>query len=248
MLKIYTLEELFAGESEVVRDNWLRIIEDTKIEIANALHDFKTPSTTIYYAYTKEGEEKKFDDFKSLCNYLLSCDGFTCSVTTVRKYAQRQWNYKYHLLSTTPLEKDEAKSIYENNLTHGHTFVLGKKTPIYAYDIEGRLVGVYDSKHQYSKVHKMRLVMRNPDVVKNNRLLSENRYDEETAKQKYADNQKKERHYRFNIYKDNQLVISKATINEIAYLLKKKYAQILYLFKVKHLTEIEGYVFENVSE
>lgn len=162
---------------------WDELVEKTRREIAEAMKNRK-PATPIYYIYNGEGELVRQFSTKRECAYFIGG-----SETTIRNYILKQWIYKGYLLTYKKLSKEEAIDLYNYNVAHGNVYLEGgnqKKMPIYAYNADGKLVGVFESKSKWSKVYKRTTsLLKDGDRVIMDRLVSTNKYSVETAKELY---------------------------------------------------------------
>lgn len=175
---------------------WNDLVMKTRKEIEIALKDYKpTPKSTnrACYIYNQAGELiSEFDTVRNCASYLNG------NKTTVGNYLNKEWNYKGFLLSHDNLKNDVAFAMYKFNVEHGHVFLEGstsKKIPIYSYNSEGKLIGVYESKNKWSKSNKrsptmLKTLMLKNDRVIDNKLVSVNRYSEADARVIYKSKQK----------------------------------------------------------
>jgi len=170
--------------TEINWENWNRIVEQTKRDIAEALKDFKAPTQQIARLYNEDGElVKTFNTQRECAEYLKGVK------STVSNYLKKQWNYNGYLLSLEELRKDVAFAMFKFNKEHGKAYFEGctkKQIPVYIYSREGRLVGAYSSQYKWSKANKKgNTLISKSDRVFDDRLVSINRYKVEEAKKQY---------------------------------------------------------------
>jgi hypothetical protein len=227
-------------------ENWDRIVARTRAEIAEVLSGYVSPQrpsrNVKCYLYSSDGELVKQIESKSLCSKYLNGN-----VTTVANYVQRQWIYNGFLLSQETLTKDVAAAMYRDRLAHGKVFIPNerkKRIPLYSYNKDGKLVGAYDSKYQWQMQHKKgTTLLKKGDRVIDDRLISENRYDEETARRIYKEVEAKEPHVILSyVYTaEGELVKERARTKEVQAIVKAD-KNGLYRCTERRFSYLNGYV------
>ena len=226
---------------------WDEIVEQTKRDIAELLKDFKQPTQLsrhdTSHIYNKDGELVK--EFETQ----LECARFLCgNKVTVSNYLKRQWNYNGYLLSQEELRPDIAFAMYKYNVEHGNVFIKGdtkRRTPIYSYNADGKLVGAYETQYQWAKVtRKWNTFIKKVDRIVDDRLVSKNRYDEATAKQMFKETLAKEpiqiSAYIYN--SDGTLIRENAPTRVIRELTHCSYYRIYNNFSIKPFYYDGGYI------
>lgn len=245
MIKYEDSKELF--ECDINWDNWNRIVEQTKREIAELLKDYKQPKLLARhetsYIYNSDGELIKEFETQLDCARFLGGNK-----ATICNYLKRQWNYKGYLLSLEELRKDVAFAMYKYNVEHGNVFIEGetkKRIPIYCYNKDGKLVGAYETQYQWAIVFKKgNSFIKDVDRIVDDRLVSKHRYDAETAREKYKETLAKEPTFlSVYIYKaDGELIRENAPTREIMKLTKCSYNRIYNNFAIKPYYYDSGYI------
>lgn len=245
MIKYEDSKELF--ECQINWENWNRIVEQTKREIAEALKDYKQPKQLARhetsYIYNEDGELVKEFETQLDCARFLGGNA-----ATVSNYLKRQWNYKGYLLSLEELRKDVAFAMHRYNREHGNVYIEGdtkKRIPIYSYNADGQLVGAFSTQYQWAKVAKKgNSFIKNADRIVDDRLVSKNRYDAETARVKYKETLAKEPNllsvYIYNA--DGELIRENAPTRVIRELTQCNYHKIYNKFAIKPYYYDGGYI------
>ena len=245
MIKYENSKELF--ECEINWENWNRIVEQTRRDIAELLKDYKQPTKLARhetsYIYNEDGELVKEFETQLDCARFLGGRN-----TTISNYLKRQWNYKGYLLSLEELRPDIAFAMYRYNKEHGNVFIEGetkKRIPIYSYNADGKLVGAYETQYQWAKVTKKgNTFIKKADRIVDERLVSKNRYDEATAKQKFKETLAKEpillSVYIYNA--DGELIRENAPTRVIRELTQCSYSRIYNNFAIKPFYYDRGYI------
>lgn len=179
MVKYNNSKELF--EDPIKWENWNRIVERTKQDIAKALENF-TSYTDKYYGYNEDGDiihtwEKQID----VINTLDGCP------STISNYIKKEKIYNSVLLSAKKYSKDEASKLYTDRLQRGLVYLSGKNSLIYTYNSDGVVNGLFEgcnnwAKH-FGKTYNGQL--KDHDIISDGRLVSKNYYDVQTAKKLY---------------------------------------------------------------
>ncbi len=152
----------------------------------------KRPRRTVY-AYNSNGEYVKQWATNTECAQEMKC-----STSTVHNYSKAGNVLNGYLLSREKLTKDVAFAMYKDSIHHGNVYQVGvtttkPKKPVYKYDENGKIVGVYESLYQYVKVmqssneYTLRCRLTIGDIITKGHLLSYSFYDEETAKEAYQE-------------------------------------------------------------
>jgi hypothetical protein len=245
MIKYENSKELF--ECEINWENWNRIVEQTRRDIAELLKDYKQPTKLARhetsYIYNKDGELVKEFETQLDCARFLGGNK-----ATVSNYLKRQWNYNGYLLSLEELRPDIAFALHRYNREHGYIFIHGdtkKRIPIYSYNADGKLVGAYETQYKWAKVTKKgNTFIKKADRIVNERLVSKNRYDEATAKQKFKETLAKEpillSVYIYNA--DGELIRENAPTRVIRELTQCSYNKIYNNFAIKPYYYDCGYI------
>ena len=190
------------GEGKINWDVWDRTVEefhkwmDKHFSEPRNIPPDKRPRRTVY-AYDNNGEFVKEWATNTECAKEMKC-----STSTVHNYSKYNNVLNGFLLSREKLTKDVAFAMYRDSLHHGNVFQVGISTTkpkkvVYRYDENGKMVGVYESINQYSKVmqttdsYTLRCRLVNGDIITKEHLLSYSFYDEQTAKEAYQDALKK---------------------------------------------------------
>ena len=225
-------------------ENWNRIVEQTRRDIAELLKDYKQHTKhETSYIYNEDGELVKGFQTQSDCAIFLGGNK-----TTVSNYLKRQWNYNGYLLSQEELRKDVAFAMHKYNVEHGNVFILGetkKRIPIYSYNADGKLVGAYETQYQWTKVAKKgNSFIKKADRIVDDRLISKHRYDEATAKQMFKETLAKESN-QLSVYiysADCTLIRENAPTRVIRELTQCSYHKIYNNFAVKPFYYDSGYI------
>ena len=245
MIKYEDSKELF--ECKINWENWNRIVEQTRLDIAEQLKDYKQPTKLARhetsYIYNADGKlVKEFETQLDCAKYLGG------SKATICNYLKRQWNYGGYLLSLEELRPDIAFAMHRYNKEHGNVFIHGqtkKRIPIYSYNEDGRLVAAYETQYQWAKVTKKgNTFIKDVDRIVYDRLVSKHRYDEATASQKYKETLAKERTF-LSVYiytADGELIRENAPTREIMKLTKCSYNRIYNNFAIKPFYYDCGYI------
>lgn len=243
MIKYEDSKELF----KINWENWNRIVEQTKQDIAELLKGYKQPKQLsrheTSYIYNEDGELVKEFETQLDCARFLGG-----SKATICNYLKRQWNYGGYLLSLEELRPDIAFAMYRYNREHGNVFIHGqtkKRIPIYSYNEDGKLVGAYETQYQWAKVTKKNnTFIKDVDRIVYDRLVSKHRYDEATAKQKFKETLAKEPTFlSVYIYKaDGTLIRENAPTRAIRELTQCSYKKIYNKFAIKPFYYDCGYI------
>ena len=245
MIKYEDSKELF--ECEINWENWNRIVEQTRRDIAELLKDYKQPTKLARhetsYIYNEDGELVKEFETQLDCARFLGGNN-----ATICNYLKRQWNYKGYLLSLEKLRPDIAFAMHRYNRQHGNVFIEGetkKRIPIYSYNADGKLVGAYETQYQWAKVTKKgNSFIKKADRIVDDRLVSKHRYDEATAKQMFKETLAKEPTllsvYIYNA--DGTLIREKAPTRVIRELTQCRYSRIYNNFAIKPFYYDGGYI------
>ena len=245
MIKYEDSKELF--KSSINWENWNRIVEQTRLDIAEQLKDYKQPKPLARhetsYIYNEDGELVKEFETQLDCARFLGG-----SKATVSNYLKRQWNYSGYLLSLEELRPDIAFAMHRYNREHGNVFIHGetkKRIPIYSYNEDGKLVAAYETQYQWAKVTKKgNTFIKDVDRIVNDRLVSKQRYDEATAREKYKEALAKEPIF-LSVYiynADGELIRENAPTREIRKLTKCPYNRIYNNFAIKPFYYDSGYI------
>lgn len=245
MIKYEDSKELF--ECKINWENWNKIVEQTRRDIAELLKDYKQPTKLsrheTSYIYNEDGELVKEFETQLDCARFLGGNR-----ATICNYLKKQWNYNGYLLSLEKLRPDIAFAMYRYNRKHGYIFIQGdtkKRIPIYSYNADGKLVGAYETQYQWSKVTKKgNTFIKKADRIVDDRLVSKHRYDAETARVKYKETLAKEPTFlSVYIYKANgELIRDNAPTRVIRELTQCSYSRIYNNFAIKPFYYDGGYI------
>lgn len=170
-------------------EHWDRVVEETKQEIRECLKDYentKRKNSYACYGYNQDGELVHV--WSNLKEMTKAFDN-NCSAT-ICKYVKNQWVLHGCLVTKEKLSKDTAFELYKRAIEHGNVFSTEHKAnPVYTYNQNGKLVGVYRSMRTWAeKEHDNKSIstIYYEDRIVNDKLVSLNKYDEEKAKQQYS--------------------------------------------------------------
>lgn len=169
---------------------WDKLVSKTRDEIKD-VPSKEVDNVKKIYLYNKYGELVTTFKHITYCRRYL-CDMYQLEISnaTVANYIKKEWNIKNNILSYNKLRKDEAFAMFKYNVAHGHQYfgkTSSKKIPLYTYNSSGELVGVFDSKKRWALAHKKSISFTKNERVYQDRLISTNNYDKDTARKKYEE-------------------------------------------------------------
>lgn len=192
-------------KDEINWEKWDELVALTRKQIAEALNDYKysnvskVSSPKTIYGYNSNGELVK--EWKSKIN---CCDELDGNPSTILNYIRKSWVFCSYILSYDKLTQDIAFAMYRNAIEKGHIYKFGfkqtkHKKPIYSYNENGKMIGVFESLNQYCKCQlstnltllRERLNNNNGEILSKGNLLSFNFYDELTAREIYKEQNEK---------------------------------------------------------
>ena len=180
------------GEGKIKWENWDRIVLETQALIEETLKNYKVTEQPKYcngykvYGYNIDGDLVKEWETKKQC-----CNELQMNGSTVYNYITNHYVISNLLLSKKILEKDLASRLYRNAIESGHVYsgLSRHARPIYTYNENGELVGVYESIYSWcldNHYNTFSKQLRSGDKKVNNRLVSYSMYDQQKAKDKFS--------------------------------------------------------------